>query len=338
VRYTAATGSLPLTPADQVELLFLLTRDQDEKISTTATESLDGLSTEELVAVLSAADTQEEVLGFFGARSAVDAVHQAVVRNQATSDETVCLMVPRLSETNLEFVVVNQTRLLRHPAIVVALEANENLNSDQRRRVNELKHDFKLGQEPEPAPEPTAAELPKLDLGKGPAEEEEPPPKSREEAQERYGVADVIDGELTPEEEEKRRSVFERIYSMTTSQKMMEALKGDREARMMLIRDRNRSVWSAVLSSPRMSEADAEQIVKMRNIAPEVLREVGKNRSWTKRYIVAHELVKNPKTPPEVSTKMLQRIKDPDLRRLVRDKNVPEQIRRMAQKRIRQTK
>ena len=85
---------------------------------------------------------------------------------------------------------------------------------------------------------------------------------------------------------------------MTAAQKMMKALKGEREARLMLIRDRNRTVWSAVLSSPKMNDADAEHIAKMRNVSPDVLREMSKNRQWVKRYSIAHELVKKPENTP----------------------------------------
>ena len=169
---------------------------------------------------------------------------------------------------------------------------------------------------------------------RGPAEEDEPPPKTQEEAAELYGV-DERDGDLTEEEEEEKRSLIAEIVTMSAAQKMMKALKGEREARLMLIRDRNRTVWSAVLSSPKMNDADAEHIAKMRNVSPDVLREMSKNRQWVKRYSIAHELVKNPKTPPEVSSKLLVRLKDRDLKRLLRDRNVPEQVRRLAKKRTR---
>lgn len=333
VRLTAASGALPLSPADQVELLFLLTRDRDEEVSHQAESSLETLDEASVVSVLREESTSADVLAFFGQRTKSDDIQQAVIRNATTTDDTIAAMVPSLTETNLEFVVVNQTRLLRHTSIIAALEANENLNSDQQRRIKELKHDFKLDRPAEEAPpearEPEVAE--KLDLGAGPAEEEEPPPQSAEEAAELYGVEE-LEG---TEEEAERKNLLAELVSMTPAEKMMRALKGDREARLMLIRDRNRTVWSAVLSSPKMNDADAEQIAKMRNVAPDVLRELAKNRQWVKRYDVAHELVKNPKTPPEVSSRLLARLKDRDLKRLVRDRNVAEQVRRLAEKRTR---
>lgn len=339
VRLTAASGALPLSPADQVELLFLLTRDSDEEVSRQAESSLQAQEDGILVSVLKEESTSVDVLAFFGTRASSDDVQQALVRNASTPDETIAMLVPRLTETNLEFVVVNQTRLLRHNPIIAALEGNENLNSDQGRRIKELKFDFKLDRAPEaaaPPPAPDEIEMPaKLDLASGPAEEEQPPPQSTAEAAELYGV-NVDD--IPEEEQAEKKSLLAELVTMTAAEKMMRALKGEREARLMLIRDRNRTVWSAVLSSPKMNDADAEQIAKMRNVAPDVLREIAKNRQFVKRYTVAHELVKNPKTPHEVSSKLLARLKDRDLKRLLRDRNVSEQVRRLAQKRTRQNK
>jgi hypothetical protein len=331
VRLTAASGVLPLTPFDQVELLFLLTRDSDEEVGKTAQKSLLEVSPSTLAMVLKDPAVPPEALALLGENTDSEEVQQAVVRNPTTPDEAIRNMVPKLSETNLEFVVVNQMRLLRHTAIIDALERNENLSSDQLRRLRELKHDFKIGVVPEekkaPPPPP-----PKLDLGKGPAEEEEPPPKTREEAETLYGLRDHAEGELSPEEVEEKRNLFTQIMTASAAEKMIMALKGSRQARLMLVRDRNRTVWGAVLSSPSTNEADAEAIVQMRNVAPDVLREIGKKREWVKRYKVAHELVKNPKTPPEVSSQLLPRLAARDLKALVKDRNVSEVIRRQAEK------
>ncbi len=337
VRLTAASGALPLTPFDQVELLFLLTRDSDDAVAKTAQKSLLDVSPGALATVLKDPTVPADALAFLGEHTHSDEVQQAVVRNQNTPDECIRKMVPKLSETNLEFIVVNQTRLLRHTSIIDALEANENLNSDQLRRIKELKHDFCIGVIPEekkaPPPPP-----PKLDLGKGPAEEDEPPPKSREEAEALYGLREHSDGDLSPEEVEEKKSVLTKIMTASASEKMIMGLKGNRQERMMLIRDRNRTVWGAVLSSPNMNEADAEAIVQMRNVAPDVLREIGKKKEWVKRYKVAHELVKNPKTPLEVSSQLLPRMAARDLKALIKDRNVPEMIRRQAEKLTKRTK
>ena len=159
VRLTAATGALPLSPADQIELLFLLSRDRDEAVSAQASTSLQAMDEASLISVLKEVSTPADVLAFFGTRNVSDDVQQALVRNATTPDETILAMVPNLTESNLEFVVVNQMRLLRHGPLVKALEEQVNLSSDQRRRIDELKHDFKLDRPaPEAAPEPAPTE------------------------------------------------------------------------------------------------------------------------------------------------------------------------------------
>ena len=68
----------------------------------------------------------------------------------------------------------------------------------------------------------------------------------------------------------------------------------------------------------------------MKNVSSEVLRVIGGNRVWTKRYKVAHELVKNPLTPVEIAMRLLARLPARDLKRLESDRNVSEAVRRQA--------
>ena len=76
------------------------------------------------------------------------------------------------------------------------------------------------------------------------------------------------------------------------------AMKGTREQRAQLVRDANRMVAAAVLSSPKLTESEVEAFTKMGNVSEDVLRIIGTNRTWLKNYSVTLGLVKNPKTPP----------------------------------------
>jgi len=330
VRMTAATGVLPLTTSDQAELLCLLTRDRDEEIRRKADKSLEAIPEEDLLGVVKDRSTSPKVLQFYGVRSDSAELMEAIILNPSTEDQAIRDMVPRLSSDLLELVVINQTRLLRHPAIIETLEASEALSSDQRRRLTELKHDFKLGAQPEPAPVSHAADV-YVNLDEGPPEQEAPPPVSLEEATQTYRDEGEEAG-LDEEGKKKRENIVKRLVQMTAAEKMIEGLKGDREARMMLIRDRNRVVYSAVLASPKLTDAEVEAFAAMRNVSPEVLRTVGGRRNWVKRYSVSHELVKNPLTPVEISMKLISRLNARDLKRLTRDRNVPELVRRQATK------
>jgi hypothetical protein len=111
-------------------------------------------------------------------------------------------------------------------------------------------------------------------------------------------------------------------------------MKGTREQRSQLVRDTNRLVATAVLSSPKLTDSEVEQFTKLGNVSDEVLRIIGMNRSWSKNYGVVVGLCRNPKTPPAISMQMIHRITDRDLKLLATDRNVPEALRVVARKLI----
>ena len=122
------------------------------------------------------------------------------------------------------------------------------------------------------------------------------------------------------------------LAGLPIKKKIKLASKGTREQRAQLIRDPNKLVAGAVLSSPKLTDAEVESFAKMANVAEEVLRVIGNNRTWLKNYGVALGLVKNPKTPPAISMQLLQRVNERDMKMLAVDRNVPESLRLAARK------
>jgi hypothetical protein len=122
------------------------------------------------------------------------------------------------------------------------------------------------------------------------------------------------------------------VSSLPITDKIKLAMKGTREQRGQLIRDANRMVAAAVLSSPKLTEAEVEAFTKMGNVSEEVLRIIGMNRSWLKNYGVVLGLVRNPKTPPAISMHMLHRLSERDVKMIMVDRNVPEVLRLAARK------
>lgn len=127
---------------------------------------------------------------------------------------------------------------------------------------------------------------------------------------------------------------LQQLQGMTVPQKIKAAMKGSREVRALLVRDPNRIVAAAVLSSPKLSDQEVESFARMANVSEDVLRVIGQNRSWTKSYAVVAALVKNPKTPVAVSLTLLPRLNDRDLRALAIDRNVPEPLRLAARRKV----
>lgn len=134
-------------------------------------------------------------------------------------------------------------------------------------------------------------------------------------------------------EEEKEQTFQQRLSTMTVPEKMKYAMKGSREQRAVLIRDPNRMVSSAVLSCPKMNEAEIESFCKMGNVSEDILRTIANSRQWTKSYSVVLALVKNAKTPVALTMNLMQRLTDADVKKLGSDRNVPEALRLAARKR-----
>lgn len=137
-----------------------------------------------------------------------------------------------------------------------------------------------------------------------------------------------------PAVQEREDSTLQRIAGMNVARRIALAMKGTREERAILIRDPNRIVTAAVLSSPKMTETEIAGIARMANVSEDVLRTICNNRAWLKNYAVALSLVKNPKTPVALSMNLLARLNDKDLRMMSTDRNIPDALRVTARKKI----
>jgi len=144
------------------------------------------------------------------------------------------------------------------------------------------------------------------------------------------GIAQQSEGAT---EEQKTQTFQERLANMTVPEKVKSATKGTREMRSILIRDPNRLVASAVLSCPKVNDAEIESFAKMGNVSEDILRTIARSRAWTKNYSVVLALVKNSKTPVALTLSLMQRLTDSDVKKLASDRNVPEALRLAARKR-----
>jgi hypothetical protein len=138
---------------------------------------------------------------------------------------------------------------------------------------------------------------------------------------------------LGTEEEHAEKTVIQRLAEMGFTDRLKAAMKGTREVRAILVRDPNKMIAAAVLSSPKLTEAEVETFARMANVSEEVLRAIGQTRSWMKNYGIVAALTKNPKTPVAMSLNLMPRLNDRDLNMLSIDRNVPEPLRLAARKR-----
>jgi len=124
------------------------------------------------------------------------------------------------------------------------------------------------------------------------------------------------------------------LSSLSVLDRMKLAMKGSREQRAQLVRDSNKLVSAAVLSSPKVNEAEIESFTKMGNVGEDVLRIIGQNRAWTKNYGIILGLCRHPKTPPAIAMSFAQRLSEKDLKAIATDRNAKEGLRLLAKKMI----
>ena len=137
-------------------------------------------------------------------------------------------------------------------------------------------------------------------------------------------------------DEDKRKTLLQQISAMTVAQRVKFAMKGGADARRVLIRDTNKVVQRAVLQSPRLTDQEVEAFASMSNLTDEILRLIGKNRSFRKNYTVVRNLLNNGKAPLDVTLNLLPMLNPLDLKKLTMNKNVPETLRTTAVKLQRQ--
>jgi len=140
--------------------------------------------------------------------------------------------------------------------------------------------------------------------------------------------------EIDPDAPPEIKDAFVRLAMMNTFQRMMRALKGTREERLILVRDRSSMIIRAVMNSPMLNEMEVEQIAAMRGASDDAFRIIASKPRWTKRYGVLRNLCFNPKVPPGVVLQIFRRLALRDMVLLGRDRNVSELVRRAARQEL----
>lgn len=272
----------------------------------------------------------------------------------------------------LELISFNQQLLIQNPAIIDAILANAARTSEAERRASEIKREFfekergaaQIASELRARGNEAAAEFLEQaefasDLdGSGMsiedaillAEHIEVPDRETDDSwlsleyieeiyeeteEQRKAIFDKILGEMQNEEEEipgERISMLNRIMRMGVKDRVKLGMKGDREARNILIRDPNRLVSSAVVNNPRITEQEVEMIAAMRSISEDILRQIASNRQWSRSYNVMHSLARNPRTPLANTITIMSRLQLRDLVSLSKNRNVSDAVRRQAQR------
>jgi hypothetical protein len=325
---TIARGFLPLPQDDLIAVLAFLTNSQEAAIAAAAKTSLADVPSRSLHAFASNEGAPAEHLALLMRATGDPFVLEALIRNRALPDGLVAEVASVADAAVQEIVVINQARILRAPEILDALLANPQVTAEVRRRVMETREEFfdKKARAAAQEPEEVDEDEPMLSLSDEPiadllelaaADPGDAPPPS------------LMESEKT---DEKKLSIFSQILVMSVSDKVKLAFKGGKTERVILVRDHNKLVCSAVMRNPRMNSLEVEGIATMRNVEEEVLRIISMKREWSSKYNVALSLARNPKCPVGVVLPLINRLTLRDLKGLKDDKGVSDTVRSLARK------
>ncbi|MCA9532639.1 MAG: hypothetical protein KC593_03135 [Myxococcales bacterium] len=341
-RLMAAKGLVPIKGGDLVTLMVQLASDPDAGIAGAADATLTGLPENVLRAAAEAALPAAILEALARKFSDREALMEALVMNHNTPDAAVLHVARSASDHLCEVIATNQQRLLKEPTIVEALYKNRNMRMSTADRLVELcaRNGVELTGIPsfkdhveaiqgQLIPEPTDEPLPgdmifrealASDADELDAVQQELTDAARDERQEK--VAD------------KFKPLSFQIKSMTKSEKLRLAVVGDAAARALLVRDTNKGVAMAAMTSPKMTEKEAANIACSREIGEDILRYIGTRRQWLQSYELKSALLFNPKTPVGISLRFVPHMRVNDLRTLAKSRSVAQPIKTVARQRL----
>ena len=311
----AARGFVPLSPSDLVRAVGSILAQGDPELVALGEETFQSFDVEALFGAARTPEARPEQLDAIARRSHERRVLEGVLQHRGVSDATLVWLARRVPPDLQDVLITNQARLLAAPEIVESLFENADLSTDIRRRADEFLEEFFLKKEREEGePLPEAEEV------------EEPAAEDAAAAPARVAAA--------AEDEEASKDVLMRLNGLSVAKRIRVAFRGTREERLFLVRDTNRLVSTAVLKSPKTNEADAEAIANMKSVSEDVLRAIARRREWMKKYSLMSAIVRNPRSPIDVTLALIPRLSQRDQTVLSTDRNIPEAVRVTARRAV----
>ena len=348
-----ARNLVPMNNYEMGYTLYLLMNDENEAVRKAATKSL----TEMPAAIMRPIAEQKlpnQILDWI-ARSRFseddpDRIIETIVFNSVVGDHTLEALVTICSETILDIISRNQVRMQRSPQLIFLFPYNPNttiglLNrvlefAKRQRLINEEEEERLILQfenrdnpdwEAEVDPDSAAAKL------------KEAVPETRNEdgtldwdfpgfmTDDFDSILDLdADAEIIDDKIKQKKDMRELIREMSVPQKLRLAVRGNMEARKILIDDRLQLVAVAVLKSPRITRTEIERAAESKTVQPEVIQAIAKDASAMRNYQTRWALVQNPKTPIQISTQIMGTLREKEIKILAKSKAVSQAVSTIA--------
>lgn len=364
----ASRGILPLPQNDLFEVLVALSGSDDTELSQNADHSLSLIDERLLESSIRSEEIAVSVLDYVSRRDGLAyGVYEGLLVNPKTPAATVEQLARSTTKSEvLELISLNQQLLIQKPSIIDAILKNPHRSFEAERRASETKREFfekergvqQIANELRAQGKEAAAQFVEnaeftsddfsadetLAIANMIESSDDDVDDTwlaleyleeiyEETAADRQLIIDKIIGDFKSEEMDvpsERISIINRIMKMGMKDRARLAMKGDREARNILIRDPNRVIAQAVVANPRITEQEIEKVASMRSISEDILRQIANNRQWSRLYPIVHNLARNPRTPIANVLSILSRLQLKDLAALSKNRNVSDAVRRQA--------
>ena len=137
--------------------------------------------------------------------------------------------------------------------------------------------------------------------------------------------------ETRDESETKGIAPIYRIQQMNPNEKARLAVRADKQERQILLRDSSPMVLQSLLANPRIEARDIVRIVKSTHTNAGLLKRIAEDGRWGKNQEILANIAKNPKTPPPLATRLMDRLRTSDLRIMGKmSSGLREDVRRAA--------
>lgn len=331
----AARGLAPLPPVELIYVLFHMLSSNIEKIRDQAFQTLDELPRSMIRMALDNI-TSPQVLEFIASNYIEDIeILEKVIANRHTPNETISFVAEWCKDTALlTYIGENDTRIIEHKEILEKLKKNPHTPVHIIERLIPLIEPQErplITKEPEPVKTPPTV---KEEEEAKEEVEEEIEEKTDIEKQKRTRFPRMFVSDNIPEWQ--KEELYKKIALLSHEEKLELALFGNTTVRKHLIQDPKREVGLNVLKNPKVNDEDISFYSKLRNIHSDILKTIGLDDDWTKRYGVIHSLARNPRTPLFLVLKFLPKLYESDIAKLARSKDIPGSISQAATKLLRQ--
>ncbi len=289
-RLAVIRGDRELVPVDLVTVLYILTHDTSIEVSREAVRALRSCSESTVMTALSRGLAPEITRYIARSFSGSEKVLDMVALDDNVDDETLCALASGGPLSVIE-ILVEREKVLMKPGLLTALRSNPKATYDLINRAEELISTGGAG---------------RMESDGG-------------------DISGAIPDVLTDDgfNELDSTSLYQMIQHMSVGDKVKLALTGNKEARSTLIKQSNKVVSKSVVRNPRITEDEIVKITQTRSVPDELLREIARNDEWLKSYPIKRGLVFNPKTPVQVTLRLLSKLNVKDLALLSKSKGVP---------------